>query len=167
MHRSGCARSFRIPGWHGCHDVGLAVGASVLSQHVKNVSPSCAGQHTSSGPKLPVALHRGCIRQLFSPVGARVGTTDGAGVSQKYSKRLHFPNVSRFVELLMHRPLRQSRSSRQRLSGLHGGQCGPPQSAAVSRPFRTSLRHDAGLGFCVGDAVDGTPVGASVLSQQL
>jgi hypothetical protein len=93
------------------HDVGLDVGAGVLSQHGKNVSPSCAGQHTSFGLNMPVALHRGCMRQLLSPVGANVGDADGAGVSQNRSKRLHFPRVSRFVELLMHRPLRQSRSS--------------------------------------------------------
>ena len=64
--------------------VGDAVGTCVLSQQLKNVAPSAAGQQRLPGSVNPTATHRACTVQSASVVGlalgAPLGDADGACV---------------------------------------------------------------------------------------
>ena len=113
-------------------------------------------------------------------VGPALGDVDGLVVGDAVGVSVsHVPSS-------LHAPLRQSRPATHFLPSAHGGHAGPPQSAAVSSPFKMPSRHVADVGENDGDAlgdvdgaqvgdtdgdavgstVVGDAVGASVLSQQ-
>ena len=149
---------------------GAAVGASVLSQHGKYVSPSAAGQHR---PVKPSASHRGQRPQSASDVGALdgaavgaregagdgndVGLVEGAGDGLGVSHVMSDPQT----------PLSQSLASLHFLPTPHGWHTGPPQSTSVSPPPPCMLSvHVADVGRVVGlvvGLIDGAPVVGAVV----